>query len=255
MWWKTLVFSILVLVPERAEARFLYESPADILRIRGMPVAVAVCLIGLLFLRHTPAADSHETAPAGARDPRPGLWLVVGAFVLFLFSTIPMGYPIARAIVLRIGHDAWQSSLNGVAAILGVGLLWHLFRRRELRRLSIVLWSAGVAAAYLYFFSVLEVPVKRIHFMEYSFLSFLVYRALQSRNAPAQIYLWCALAAMLVGMSEEALSLLSERRFGAVSDVVWDSTGGLLGTLVVKYVVAERGTVSREPEPAAVEAV
>ena len=60
---------------------------------------------------------------------------------------------------------------------------------------------------------------------------------------------------MLVGMSEEALSLLSEQRFGAVSDVVWDSTGGLLGTLVAKYVVAERGTVSREPEPAAVEAV
>jgi VanZ family protein len=120
-----------------------------------------------------------------------------------------------------------------------------VFRQPHLRRLPVALSLAAIAAAYLYFFAVLEVPVKRIHFMEYSFLSVLVYRALRP-DAPPRIYLWCAVAAMLVGMSEEALSLLSARRFGAVSDVMWDTTGGLLGTLVLKYILVERPTVSHE---------
>jgi VanZ family protein len=49
-----------------------------------------------------------------------------------------------------------------------------------------------------------------------------------------------------VGMSEEALSLLSARRFGAVSDVLWDTTGGLLGAVVLKYVLVEGPTVADE---------
>jgi VanZ family protein len=90
----------------------------------------------------------------------------------------------------------------------------------------------------VYFFSVLEVPVKRIHFMEYSVLSALVYQALRARDV-ARIYLWCAFAAVVVGATEEAISLTLPRRFGAVSDIIWDTTGGMLGALVLKYVLTE----------------
>ncbi len=97
-----------------------------------------------------------------------------------------------------------------------------------------------IAGLYVYFFVVLVVPVKRVHFMEYSLLSGLVYRALRPDSAPPRIYLWCVLAAMLVGMGEEALSLPLARRFGAVSDVLWDTSGCVLGALVLKYVLLKR---------------
>jgi hypothetical protein len=243
--WRLLLVALYLLHADRADAKFLYETPADIARIRGMPVALTVCVIALLLVRHRLTADAAPSIFTVSRSSRLHRWAVVGAFVVFLFATIPIGFPIASAIVVRIGHDAFRNSINAAAAFLGAGFLWLVFRQPHLRRLPVVLSLAAIGAAYLYFFSVLEVPVKRIHFMEYSLLSVLVYRALRP-DAPPRIYLWCAVAAMLVGSSEEALSLLSARRFGAVSDVLWDTTGGLLGTLVLKYVLVERPAVSQE---------
>jgi uncharacterized membrane protein YhhN len=157
---------------------------------------------------------------------------------LFIYGTVPIGYQIASAIVVRIGHNAWQNALNAVGAALGAVFAWHVARQRERRRWPVVAALAAIAIAYAYFFAVLDVPVKRIHFMEYSLLSALVYRALRARDTPT-IYLWCALAAVLVGAGEETISLGLDRRFGAVSDVIWDTTGGILGTLVLKYVLVE----------------
>ena len=151
-----------------------------------------------------------------------------------------MGAQIASAIVVRIGHAAWQNSINTVSVILALLFLWYVFRQGELRRGSVVTSVVLIAAVYGYFFAVLEVPVKRIHFMEYSFLSYLVYRALRPHSALPQIYLWCVLAAMVVGMGEEALSIPLARRLGALSDVIWDTSGGLLGTLALKYVLLKR---------------
>jgi hypothetical protein len=242
--WRLLLVAICLLHAGRADAKFLYETPADIARIRGMPVALAVCVIALLLVRHTVAADTQPAAST-ARDSRLRRWALVGAFVAFLYATIPIGYPIASAIVVRIGHDAFRNSINAAATFLGAGFLWYVFRQPHLRHLPVALTLAAIAGAYLYFFAVLEVPVKRIHFMEYSLLTVLVHRALRP-DAPRRIYLWCAVAAMLVGMGEESLSLLSARRFGAVSDVVWDTTGGLLGTIVLKYVLVGRPAVSPE---------
>jgi hypothetical protein len=234
-----LVFCPLVL-PSGLDAKYLRETPADLVAMRGMPTAVGVCLVGLLLLRFVRVAGADALPRVAVPAPRPGRWVVVGVFILFLFATVPVGFQIASAIVRRIGWEAWRHSLNTVGATLALLFVWYVFRHRELQRWSVLLWLVVIASAYAYFFTVLEVPVKRIHFMEYSFLSFLVYRALRPYSGPPRIYLWCVLVAMAVGFGEEALSLPSARRFGAVSDVVWDTSGGLLGALVLKYVLLKR---------------
>ena len=213
-----------------AEAKYLYETPADVLRIRGMPAALIVCAIGLLMLRS--AGDSRANSARSSRVR----WALVAAFILFIYATVPVGYQIASAIVVRIGHTAWQNTINTAGAALGGVFGWQVLRQRERRRWPVAAALALIASAYAYFFTVLEVPVKRIHFMEYSVLSALVFQALRTRDV-RQIYLWCALAAVLVGAGEETISLALPRRFGAVSDIIWDTTGGMLGTLVLKYVL------------------
>ena len=230
----------LLVVPTRVAAKYLRETPADIVAIRGMPVALGVCLVGVFLLRFAPVADAAILPPAATPASRRSRWATVGLFVVFIFATVPVGFQIASAIVARIGPAGWRNSINAVGAMLALLFLWYVFRQRELRRWSVVTSLALIAALYAYFFIVLEVPVKRIHFMEYSFLSCLVYRALRPDSAPPRVYLWCVLAAMLVGMGEEALSIPLVRRFGAVSDVLWDTSGGMLGTLVLKYVLLKR---------------
>ena len=230
----------LLAVPARVAAKYTREMPADIVAMRGMPMALGVCLVGVLLLRFAPVAGA-ATSPLAARPAaRSSRWAAVGLFVVFIFATVPVGSQIASAIVARIGSAGWRYSINAVGVILALVFLWYVFRQRELRRSSVVTALLLIAGLYVYFFIVLEVPVKRIHFMEYSLLSCLVYRALRPDSAPPRIYLWCVLAAMLVGMGEEALSIPLARRFGAVSDVLWDTSGGVLGTLVLKYVLLKR---------------
>jgi hypothetical protein len=205
-----------------------------------MPVALGVSLVGILLLRFAPVADADRWSSAAASASHASRWAVVGVFVVFIFATVPVGSQIAVAIVSRIGHAGWVTSINAAGVVLALLFLWYVFRQRELRRWSVVTSLVLIAAVYAYFFTVLEVPVKRIHFMEYSFLSDLVYRALRPRSAPPRIYLWCVLAAVLVGLGEEALSIPLARRFGAVSDVLWDTSAGVLGTLALKYVLLKR---------------
>ena len=230
----------LLVVPTGVAAKYLRETPADIVAIRGMPVALGVCLVGVFMLRFAPVADAAILPPAAIPASRPSRWAGVGLFVVFIFATVPVGSQIASAIVARIGPAGWRISINAVGAMLAPLFLWYVFRQRELRRWSVVTSLVLIAALYAYFFTVLEVPVKRIHFMEYSFLSHLVYRALRPDSAPPRIYLWCVLTAMLVGIGEETLSIPLVRRFGAVSDVLWDTSGGMLGALVLKYVLRKR---------------
>jgi VanZ family protein len=229
-----------LVLPVGAAARYVRETPADIVALRGMPMALGVCLVGVLLLRFASVADTARVPPAASAASRPARCTVVGLFVLFIFATVPVGFQVAAAIVARIGPAGWRYSINAVGAVLAVLFLWYVFRQRELRRWSVVVSLLLIAAVYAYFFTVLEVPVKRIHFMEYSFLSYLVYRALRADSAPPRIYLWCVLAAMLVGVGEEALAVPLPRRFGAVSDVLWDTSGGVLGALVLKFVLLKR---------------
>jgi len=225
------------LVARTAEAKYLYEAPAEIVAIRGMPAALAICGVGLLLLRRSRAPDSPRSLP----QPVPAAWShrvwwsLTVALVLVIYATVPIGYQIAARIVATIGHNGFQNALNTIGAAIGAVFVWHVLRHSGRRRWPVLAALATMSCAYAYFFAVLEVPVKRIHFMEYSLLSALVYHALQSRDVP-QIYWWSAFAAMLAGAGDEAISLMLPRRFGAVSDVIFDTAAGVLGALVVRYV-------------------
>jgi hypothetical protein len=226
------------LAARTAEAKYLHQTPADIVAIRGMPAALAVCGVGLILLRRTIAPDSPRNRPQpvpAAGSPRVW-WSLAGALVLMIYATVPIGYQIAARIVATIGHNGFQNALNAIGAGIGAVFVWHVLRDSGRRRWPVLAALAMMSWTYAYFFAVLEVPVKRVHFMEYSLLSALVYQALRSRDV-LQIYWWCALAAMLAGTGDEAISLALPRRFGAVSDVIFDTAAGVLGALVVKYVL------------------
>ena len=129
--------------------------------------------------------------------------------------------------------------INFLGAVVAVAFTIYLVRRHRADCPAAYIWLFGIALIYFYYFWILEVPVKRIHFLEYSFLAVLAYRALRRRLAPPALYPLVALCVAAVGAGEETIAVFLPKRFGALTDVIFDAAGGVLGLLVVKFVLRE----------------
>lgn len=228
---------LLLFTPVTAGAVFVRETPAEIVGMRGMVPAIGICVIGLVLLRYAPVSAAPGEAPEGRPRARRSDWLVLLAYVLVVYATVPVGFQVVRFIVQRIGMEAFRASVNTLGLVAGFLFLGYVVRQRRLRRSAVYLRLAVIVAAYAYFFTVLEVPVKRVHFLEFSLLSALAFRAFRPFTGPPAIYLWVTLAAMVVGIGDEGIALFFPRRFAAISDVIWDTTAGVLGALVLKFIL------------------
>lgn len=224
------------------EAVFVRETPRDMVNMRGMIPALGTCLVGIFLLCFIPSSPTAGAGQPEAAPTRPGRapWVILFAYVLFLYATVPYGFEVVSIIVKRIGIGAFRGGVNGLGLVGGLLFLWYVVRQSRLRHRYIYLRLAAILAVYVYFFTVLEVPVKRIHFLEYSFLSFLTFRAFRPFVGPPGIYTWVTLAATVVGVGDEGIALFFPRRFAAVTDVVFDATGGVLGALVLKFILLKR---------------
>jgi len=238
--WALPVFLVLLGAPTILEAVFVRETPREIVQMGGMISALTMCLLGILLLRYVPASPGSSEAGEVVRVSRRSAWVILCAYILFVYATIPFGFEVVSFIVNRIGIRAFRRGVNSLGAAVGLLFTWYVFRQRRLRTWSVPLRLAMIYATYLYFFAVLEVPVKRIHFLEFSFLSFLIFRALRPFTAPPSIYHWIILGAMGVGLGDEGIALFFPRRFAAVSDVIWDTTAGVLGAVILKFVLLKR---------------
>lgn len=166
-------------------------------------------------------------------------WVVLAWYIVALYATIPVGFQVVSFIVHRIGYRSFKIGINFLGAIVAVGFTVYLIHRHRADRPAAYVWLLGIALIYLYYFWILEVPVKRIHFLEYSFLAVLVYRALRPRLAPPALYALVGLCVTVVGTGEETIAVFLPKRFAALTDVIFDATGGVLGLLVVKFVLRE----------------
>jgi hypothetical protein len=228
---------LLLGAPATAEAVFSRETAREILAMRGMVPAVGTTLIGIVLLRYVPTPGAPERAARGASTSRRFDWVILAAYILMIYATIPVGFQVVTWIVQRIGIGAFRWSLNALGLAAALVFLWYVVGKRRLRTGAICLRLATMLAMYVYFFLVLEVPVKRIHFLEYSYLSALLFRVLRPLAQPPGLYLWITLATTVVGLGEEGLSLFFPRRFAAISDLIWDTTAGVMGALVLKFIL------------------
>lgn len=199
-----------------------------------MPMALATIAVGTAVLL---ATSNRGTGEKDALHPRTlGLrWAAVGLWVGVLYLTLPIGFQVVSAIVNTIGQPAFRRSVNLSGVLVGLGCVATLLRRGTAPRAYLVF--TGLVLIYAYYFQVLEVTVKRIHFLEYSFLSVLAERALRPLSGPPRLYLWVVLLALGVGAVEEGIAVFLPKRYGAVSDVIFDVAGGTLGAIFVKFVL------------------
>jgi hypothetical protein len=146
-------------------------------------------------------------------------WLLVAAWSLLTFATIPLARAIQRSVREACGEEAFlYAVLVGIVVVFVAAL-------RTLRRLGPITpargaWLVGVAAVYAgYAYTLRRDPVEAIHFLQYGVLGVLAFRALTHRMRDPGIYLAAALVGGIVGILDEAIQWAAPRRVWDLRDI------------------------------------
>jgi glycopeptide antibiotics resistance protein len=161
-------------------------------------------------------------------------WLLVSAWMVVLYSTVPVARRIQAFVDDRWGRQVFTS---GVLAVLIVGLglaLLYAYRHRSLVTGKRAAWLVGIAVVYAYFtMSLQENPEESLHFVEYGILAYLLFRALSHRVRDPSIYLAATLLGAIVGLGEEVLQWATPRRYFDFRDVALNTLSVLLVQMAV----------------------
>jgi len=146
-------------------------------------------------------------------------WLLVAAWSLVIFATIPLARAIQRSVREAFGEQVF---LYLVLVTTLAALLVALRYLRGLGSISLVrtAWLVGVAAVCAgYAFSLRRAPSEAVHFLQYGVLGLLAFRALTHRLRDPGIYLAAALIGGTVGILDEAIQWLTPERIWGLRDI------------------------------------
>lgn len=155
--------------------------------------------------------------------------LMVGAWSLIIFATIPVANAIQERVDRAVGGGFF------LAVVLASIALGTLAGYRAIVRIGSpggvagLLWLGAIAGVFTaYTWSLRGNPEEAVHFVEYGVLGVLLYRAFLHRVRDPSIYVDAALAAAIVGTVDEAVQWLTPGRTWALRDVWLNFSGAAL---------------------------
>ena len=157
-------------------------------------------------------------------------WCVLIFYTLFIYISLPF-MPRLWANFRRYAGgftDYFAAFILGLIAILIISYL--IATRKDIRSF---IWLAILIFVYGFALSRLELPVERVHFIEYGILSFMVFRALRHDIKGINIYLWSAIIVFCLGFIDEGIQYILPSRVYDTRDVVVNGIAGILGLLTV----------------------
>ena len=160
-----------------------------------------------------------------ARERR--LWILTGAVVAAIYSTLGLGRTLADELRDR---DLLDAAFGLGVLVIGVSVvaisLGRVPRRRELGV------ALGIAAVYGMVLVRMAIPEERTHLIEYSIVAILIYEALRERavagrpiRAPA---LLAVVAATLIGAVDEGIQLLLPDRVFDPMDLAFNGLAAVM---------------------------
>lgn len=164
-------------------------------------------------------------------------WAATGAYTAFLFLSLPLA-PTFWAWLRQ--HRLAILALNVlIGAVLA---LWAFYvsTRLKTRRLLRLALLAPLLATYGYALSKLPYPQERLHFVEYGFLAFFLYRTLHLMASR-----WASVRAtvaigFVVGMVDEVVQYFLPNRVFDPRDLAANAAAVLLG-VGITLVISQRG--------------
>lgn len=158
--------------------------------------------------------------------------LVLGSYLILLFGTTSFMPRLWNGVAGWLG--IWHQFLpEGVGALLVLLALGVLVKRGSGRFLLQGLLFLCLSVLFFVSMGQLHRPIEKIHFSEYGFLSFLVFRLFRHWDTSRRTYAWTLIGVCLIGYLDELLQGLLPNRVYDPRDLVFNGVAGALGLAAV----------------------
>lgn len=165
-------------------------------------------------------------------------WLWVFLCALAIFFTVPLARKIQNFVSALVGRSFFGYLVLFAAAATFLVVGYILYFRLNIRKLRNYLWLVFISAIYVYFTLKLWAnPEEAVHFIQYGFLGFFLFKALHHHIDDKGIYLAAFLVGTLVGTFDEILQWIVPGRYFDLRDVGLNAlSSGLFQILLWKGV-------------------
>lgn len=165
-------------------------------------------------------------------------WLLVLVFTLVIVAIIP--YVRQTADVFK-EKTSFEFLLNmGYLATAFLFVILFFWKIGLQKTSSFVLLLLALFAFSFTIFTRTDVPIEKVHMVEYAILSFLIYRALELDLPGGWVWFPAIVGCTLVACFDEGIQFLTPGRVGEWYDVVTDMTGGIFGVIFTEISRLER---------------
>ena len=147
-------------------------------------------------------------------------WIWVLLFSIVIFLTVPVATTFQTAISRKFGKQIFIYFVLSFFTFVFIYLVYFLVFKLKVNSISNYIWLLIVASLYVYFTLKLQnSPAEALHFLEYGFLGFLIFRASKYNIKDKSIYFTVTLFGLLIGTLDEMLQWITPQRFWDFQDV------------------------------------
>jgi len=169
-------------------------------------------------------------------------WLQVFGWIFCIYSTLYIVRPICE-FLRKVTPFVFL--VNSVIIASAAALIIYLFRKIKITALTAALLSV-IAAAYSYILIGIPIAEEKIHFLEYGFLAFLIYRAMRLDIQKVKLYVWVLVLTGALGWVDEIIQYFLPNRYFDWRDVIFNAGGGALGLIAVYLVQNSKARRAKE---------
>ena len=165
------------------------------------------------------------------REKKNYLYLI--AYVLLIYVSLPFAPDIWKAFYRAIGQKAYLAPAASIVIIGGMIFLYLLFYKRE-KNWTTYLAFIAIAGAYFVGMKMYPEPPERFHFIEYAGVGYFLARLCSDGKKG---YLSAVPWVFIIGLGDEIIQYFLPNRFFEWRDVFGNLAGGVLGLLLIKFVI------------------
>jgi VanZ family protein len=147
-------------------------------------------------------------------------WLWVALCSLAIFLIVPIARTIQKFVSAHWGRALFGYAVLAATGVAFLSLVYFLIVKLKIRAPSNYIWLTAVAFLYIYYtLKLWRAPEQAIHFLEYGFLGYFLFRALSFSIRDKSIYLTAFLCGSLVGIFDEILQWMVPDRYFDFRDI------------------------------------
>lgn len=169
-------------------------------------------------------------------------WIFLALYLVTILFLLPLSDSFFRNISNLLhwfpifGETLIKAVL--VAGVISIGFYVLAANKKPKLIRLIVLSSLICAGAYL--LKNIEGPIDKLHIIEYSALSFLLFRVLRFYNPTTALYLWCMLFIVVSSVCDETIQQFLPGRTFDLRDIRNNIFAGVLSLLAIAFVINPR---------------